>query len=153
MSYAFPVLHPRVSRRCKKSVVMHLLWSAGDEEPLVDAWVDGCWDGVFTRWDLDATRVDSVRRLVDSSVGAINGLASRKRFRPASCEAYSEISPLVVLPMMRRSQASAHSRTMSIAYLPELAQACRLAAGYTHFLFLHSPEKANWFSGLPSGIL
>jgi hypothetical protein len=23
----------------------------------------------------------------------------------------------------------------------------------THFLFLASPEKANWFSGLPSGIL
>ena len=24
---------------------------------------------------------------------------------------------------------------------------------YTHSLFLHSPVKANWFSGLPSGIL
>lgn len=24
---------------------------------------------------------------------------------------------------------------------------------FTHFSFLHSPEKANWFSGLPSGIL
>jgi len=48
-----------------------------------------------------------------------------------------ETSPRGVLPVMSRSQASAHSRTMSMAY----------------FLFLHSPEKANWFSGLPSGIL
>ena len=24
---------------------------------------------------------------------------------------------------------------------------------HTYFAFLHSPENANWFSGLPSGIL
>lgn len=48
-----------------------------------------------------------------------------------------ETSPGVVLPVMSFSQASAHSRTMSVAY----------------FLFLHSPVKANWFSGFPSGIL
>jgi hypothetical protein len=50
---------------------------------------------------------------------------------------YRLMSPLGVLPVMSFSQASAHSRTTSIAY----------------FLFLHSPEKANWFSGFPSGIL
>ena len=50
---------------------------------------------------------------------------------------YRLMSPGWVLPVMSLSQASAHSRTTSMAY----------------FLFLHSPEKANWFSGLPSGIL
>jgi len=50
---------------------------------------------------------------------------------------YRLMSPLGVLPVMSFSQASAHSRTTSMAY----------------FLFLHSPEKANWFSGFPSGIL
>lgn len=29
----------------------------------------------------------------------------------------------------------------------------RHATDFTDFLFLHSPVKANWFSGLPSGIL
>ena len=65
------------------------------------------------------------------------------RFRQLTCSAsgiigtYRLISSLGVLPVTSFSQASAHSRTMSMAY----------------FLFLHSPEKANWFSGLPSGIL
>ena len=29
----------------------------------------------------------------------------------------------------------------------------KIWGGVSHFLFLHSPVKANWFSGLPSGIL
>ena len=73
--------------------------------------------------------------------------------------AYVEMSPGWVLPVMSFSQASAHSWTTSMAYL----EGHWLASGgtvrpsrpskETHFLFLHSPVKANWFSGLPSGIL
>ncbi len=40
-------------------------------------------------------------------------------------------------PEMSLRQASWHSWMISVAY----------------FLFFASPEKANWFSGLPSGIL
>lgn len=50
---------------------------------------------------------------------------------------YRLISPRGALPVTSFSQASEHSRMTSSAY----------------FLFLHSPEKANWFSGFPSGIL
>lgn len=34
-----------------------------------------------------------------------------------------------------------------------LRRLCQSKPKNTHFLFLHSPEKANWFSGFPSGIL
>jgi len=67
---------------------------------------------------------------------------------------YVEISPGLVLPVISLSQASAHSRTMSVAYLFSVSIGFRYAMGFpTHFLFLHSPVKANWFSGFPSGIL
>ena len=45
-------------------------------------------------------------------------------------------SGALVLPVMRRSQASLHSLMISSAY----------------FLFLHSPLNANEFSCFPSGI-
>lgn len=64
-------------------------------------------------------------------------VSSEFQTRNSTDIAYREISPLLVLPVMSLSHASAHSRTTSMAY----------------FLFLHSPEKANWFSGFPSGIL
>lgn len=39
-----------------------------------------------------------------------------------------------------------------------LARSSRIGESHSgregaHFLFLHSPVKANWFSGFPSGIL
>lgn len=73
--------------------------------------------------------------------------------RAAGRGIYVETSPGLVFPVINFSQASAHSRTISDAYLDgrELDFINRLQQ--TYFLFLHSPVKANWFSGFPSGIL
>ena len=75
------------------------------------------------------------RRFGVGKVAAGTGMSKYeiKSFR----KTYMEISPGAVSPLMRRRQASLVSWMISIAY----------------FLFLASPEKANWFSGLPSGIL
>ena len=56
---------------------------------------------------------------------------------------YSEISPRFVLPVISLSQASAHSRMMSVAYLCKYISLCTKQAVSSYFLFLHSPEKAN----------
>lgn len=68
---------------------------------------------------------------------ALCRLASNPQNRIHACRTHRLISPRGVLPVTSFSQASEHSRMTSSAY----------------FLFLHSPEKANWFSGFPSGIL
>ncbi|KAH3658752.1 hypothetical protein OGATHE_006477 [Ogataea polymorpha] len=39
----------------------------------------------------------------------------------------------------------------AISFFQELLHSAMTSSAY--FLFLHSPEKANWFSGFPSGIL
>ena len=76
-----------------------------------------------------------------------------KYFEVGNRGSYVEISPGVVFPVMSFSQASAHSRTTSEAYLYDLVLNNTRDLGLTYFLFLHSPVKANWFSGFPSGIL
>lgn len=71
----------------------------------------------------------------------VGEVAAKSRMSRSEIQAFGgthiEISPGGVSPLMRRRQASWVSWIISIAY----------------FLFLASPEKANWFSGFPSGIL
>lgn len=120
------------------SIEQHYLALRGgrtaDEEPLVNAGVDRGGGLVLARWDGERGGVGAVLRVGNGDICAAIELVEGRKY---STNTYREMSPLGLLPVMRRSQASAHSRTMSMAY----------------FLFLHSPEKANWFSGLPSGIL
>ena len=79
---------------------------------------------------------------------------SRCPIRMQSHETYSEIELGSVLPVINFSQASAHSRMISVAYLRSVSfKSSQRRKRTMYFLFLHSPEKANWFSGFPSGIL
>ena len=50
----------------------HLVGSTGDEEPLVNAWVDGGRSEVLIGWDgRKLFRVDAARGLLDRKVGAV----------------------------------------------------------------------------------
>ena len=112
--------------------------SARDEEPLVINAVNGLGSQVLVSGYFKGARINTVWRVRDSAIGPTATLASLYiRGTQKVIAAYSEIPPGWVLPVINFSQASAHSRMTSVAY----------------FLFLHSPEKANWFSGFPSGIL
>lgn len=124
---------------------------SADEEPLVNARVNGRRSVVLAPWDVELARIGTIGGVSDGDVGptaplVLSNTCSMNR-------AYSEISPLWVLPVMSLSQASAHSRTISVAYLLLVSTVVNIRRKNTHFLFLHSPEKANWFSGFPSGIL
>lgn len=69
---------------------------------------------MLARRDVDAGAVDAVGGLGHAGVGAVDLLAvivGRDNYT------YREIPCLSDLPEMRRSQASAHSRTTSMAYL------------------------------------
>ena len=113
--------------------------SARDEEPLVINAVNGLGSQVLMSGYFKGARINAVRGVRDSAIGPTAVLASLYIICDTRTviAAYSEIPPGWVLPVINFSQASAHSRMTSVAY----------------FLFLHSPEKANWFSGFPSGIL
>ena len=118
--------------------VAELNGSARDEEPLVINAVNGLGSQVLVSGYFKGARINTVWRVRDSAIGPTAMLASLYiRGTQKFIAAYSEIPPGWVLPVINFSQASAHSRMTSVAY----------------FLFLHSPEKANWFSGFPSGIL
>jgi hypothetical protein len=106
----------------------------GDVEPLVDAGVDRRRGLVLALGNVDLAGVGAVGGVRNGGVepGSVSCSHNGKYM-----DTYRLRSSLGVLPVASFSQASAHSRTISMAY----------------FLFLHSPEKANWFSGLPSGIL
>ncbi len=112
--------------------------SARNEEPLVIYPVNGPGSQILMPGDFEGASIHTVWGVWDGPIGPIATLASlyvRKAWEFKA--AYSEMPPGWVLPVINFSQASAHSRMTSVAY----------------FLFLHSPEKANWFSGFPSGIL
>lgn len=118
-------------------VCMHLGRSARDVEPLVNARVDGRRRLVVALGDAQLAGVGAVVAVRDGDVGAASLSVHCCMSTLPFTSTYRFTSPFGVLPVMSFSHDSAHSRTTSIAY----------------FLFLHSPEKANWFSGLPSGIL
>ena len=101
-------------------------------------WVDGCGREVGSGGDGSVGRImprSESRRVGVGNVAAESRM-SMFEFK-VSGVTHREMSPGVVSPLMRRRQASWVSWMISMAY----------------FLFLASPEKANWFSGLPSGIL
>lgn len=126
--------------------------SSTDEEPLVNTWVDWCRGETLVCWDRrELVEVNTSWGLLDGQVGTtIVSMGYKVRLM----ETYTETSPGWVLPVTSFSQASAHSRTMSVAYLLNVSNATlNSQKNATHFRFLHSPVKANWFSGFPSGIL
>lgn len=104
-------------------------------------WVDGCGREVRSGRDGNVGGVipGGISRRV--GVGNIAAESGMSRFEiwafGGGGGTYVEISLAGVSPLMRRRQASWVSWMISMAY----------------FLFLASPEKANWFSGFPSGIL
>jgi len=111
---------------------------ARNVEPFVDARVDGRGRLLLVLGKVELARVGAVIAVRHGGVGAVNHFSAYRPSRSREVVAtYRLISPFAVLPVIILSHASAHSRMTSMAY----------------FLFLHSPEKANWFSGLPSGIL
>ena len=121
---------------CSSRLPLYLVGrGTGDVEPLVDAAIDGGRCLVLALGNVERAGIGAVGRVRDGGVGA--GAWSVQIIHGRLATTHRLISSLGVLPVTSFSQASAHSRTMSMAY----------------FLFLHSPEKANWFSGLPSGIL
>ena len=101
-------------------------------------WVDRCGREVGSGGDGGVGRV---MPRSESRRGGVGNVAPESRVSISEFEVsgvtHREISPGAVSPLMRRRQASWVSWIISMAY----------------FLFLASPEKANWFSGLPSGIL
>lgn len=104
----------------------------------------------------DLVRVDAEARVGNGQVGAVDALLALcvKFQRQGEEVSYREIVLGSLLPVINFSQASAHSRMMSVAYLYyKSAVYTEPMIRIAHFLFLHSPENANWFSGLPSGIL
>lgn len=51
---------------------MHLGSSAGDEEPLVNGWVNWCWSKALVLWDRwELLWGDASRGVLDIQVGAI----------------------------------------------------------------------------------
>ena len=98
---------------------IHLSSSARDEEPLVDARINWGRSQVLILWDVrKLVWADTVVWVLDGEVGSI--LLSTRNSRGGAAKAYVEISPGLVLPVINFSQASAHSRTMSVAYLYQL---------------------------------
>ena len=116
----------------------YLRRSSRDVEPLVNAWVDGRRRLVVAFRDVELAWIHTIWAARDGSVGAATHVSDTA---PNDCIgvaiSHRLTSFLGVFPVTNFSHDSAHSRTTSMAY----------------FLFLHSPLNANWFSGLPSGIL
>jgi hypothetical protein len=93
--------------------------STGDEEPLVDAGVDGGRGLVLALGDVELAGVGAVLRVRDGNV--CTRLCQCMSLYGLLYMTYSERSPLGVLPVMSFSHASAHSRTMSVAYLSPIS--------------------------------
>lgn len=110
-----------------------------DEEGLVDGGVDGSGSGPRVGGESSVRSVGggAVTRSGGVDVVAVIDLVSfdfEDEMEGKRRWTYREMSDLME-PAMRRFHASLHSWTISMAY----------------FWFLASPEKANEFSGLPSG--
>ena len=95
--------------------------STADEEPLVYGAVDLLWEQVLVgRQRRQLVRRDTAWRVSDSQVGPVSLSASCPRnihLDVLGLVTYVEMLPGWVLPVMSLSQASAHSRTTSMAYL------------------------------------
>lgn len=96
-----------------------LVWAlyscARDEEPLVVYSIDGGWGKFFASLYVTGARFFSIGRVVDTDIGAI--VVWVAFCCKVNWNTYREIPPRWVLPRINLSQASAHSRTMSVAYL------------------------------------
>jgi hypothetical protein len=99
---------------------VRLVGSAGDEEPLVDAWVNwGRGELLVLRDVRQLLGGDAAGGVLDGNVGAVGCLlaGASSIAERESGKTYRETSPGWVLPVMSFSHASAHSRTTSVAYL------------------------------------
>ena len=111
--------------------------------------------GMLASWDC-STRSEELST-VELALFQLAGIRTHRQQKDKRTKTYRLMSPLGVFPAMRFFQDSAHSWITSRAYLKNIAvnvdSPLTTDRDGTHFLFLHSPEKANWFSGFPSGIL
>jgi hypothetical protein len=81
---------------------------------------------VFASRNVDGTRLHPVEGILDSYVGAAAALVWANR--RSGINAYRSSLSFGVFPVISLSQASAHSRTMSIAYLADVSQTTDLNA-------------------------
>ena len=88
---------------------------ARDEEPLVDRGIDWSRSKVLSLGHLNRVGRYAFGRVLD--MGVFAGQESIAGYASADEWAYMETPPGCVLPVMSFSHASAHSRTMSVAYL------------------------------------
>lgn len=103
------------SHLCNAMCAKYLSRGAADEEPLVNGAVNLLRREVLVRRQRrQLVGANAGRRVLDSQVGARELLVWAQRF-VTETSTYMETSPGLVLPVMRRSQASPHSRTTSIA--------------------------------------
>lgn len=104
--------------------------STGDEEPLVDAAVDRGRGQVLALGDVgELALVDTVGGGLVGNVGAGENVSipdpKDNILEHSAGGTYRLISPRGVLPVTSFSQASAHSRMTSVAYLRNKSQHCR----------------------------
>lgn len=116
----------------------NLVGGTGDEEPLVDRWVD--WSGLellvlWEVWKLLGT--DTRWGVLDGDVG--KGDVS-----------WGSLASDELLPCLSALTDDVHGVTVNLL-VSQLLVLLEFVCAYA--LFLHSPVKANWFSGFPSGIL
>ena len=90
-------------------------WGARDEEPLVNAGVNRAGCPVFALGNVELGCVETVGRVGNCAVGAMDRVRAVLDIRIEVT--YRAMSPRGLLPVINFSQASAHSRTMSMAYL------------------------------------
>lgn len=126
--------------------------STRDEEPLVNAAINGSRGKVLAARDASKLGgVDSVG-VVERGVGTIqvsprDWHAMGKHDNLQVDVAAVSLSGDELLPRVGTLVDNLFSVPAEIRY------GTSYHLSETHFLFLASPEKANWFSGLPSGIL
>jgi hypothetical protein len=91
--------------------------STADEEPLVNGSINLLSRQVLvSRQSRQLALLDTVRRVLNSGVGAGSGQYHVANYNKVIFSGtYVDTPPEGVLPVIRRSQASAHSRTTSIA--------------------------------------
>ena len=106
----------RISEPSCGNCAISLHRSAGDEEPLVVDPIN--WGGFefLVPFDLAGAGFFAVLGVGNADVGAGRRLA-RDLLKTFERKTHREIPPRPDLPVMSLSQASAHSRTTSVAYL------------------------------------
>lgn len=131
--------------------------STGDEEPLVDAAIDRGRGKVLALGDAGKLAlVNTVRRALVGDVGPVVGISIvSMAFLTVQDNLQADLAAGGLASDELLPGVGALADDLSGVPAAEIVSATVKSKGHgkTNFLFLHSPEKANWFSGFPSGIL